>query len=849
MDRRGVSKGDATMPDIPVPESSHLSLTVGTTGIVPPYSYYIGNELAGYDIELARRFAAWLGAELEFKVYDYGAIINAAASGDVDCVMANLNITMERAEALTFSDVLYEDHIGVMVKGEGNATAAAAGRYTALEQLNGARIGVQTGTSFDGMVAEQLPEAQIEYYNTKADLVAALTGQKIDAFVVDEPVAQILMRESDQITCLPDYLDSYDFALVFPQSEAGEALRDEFNAFMARLPEGALDRLAAKWFGEDEDAKTMPDITALKADKGTLRVATESGYAPFEYVRDGKVVGYDMELAALFCEDCGYGLEIVDMNFDGILPAVQAGKCEFAAAGISVTPERAESVLFSESCFSGGTVAVVMKDDASGSPDDYNGKRAGVITGAFHDSVIAEELPDSEISQYNNYTDLTAALKSGKIDYFLASTEVAGSLMEADDALTALRTPVRVLDIGAMFAKDERGEALKAQMDAFIEKIKADGTLADIYAFWNDPANASTPVDMSGLTGENGTLRFATSGTKAPVSFVANGQIAGTDPDIAVRFCREYGYAIEINIVDTAGIIPGIVTGTYDFSLSDMVITDERRESVSFSEPYHGTELLLVTLREAAAASEAGSVSLWDGIVSSFNKTFLREDRWRLFADGVTTTLLITLLTILFGTLLGFCVFMLCRNGNPVANLVTRFCLWLVQGMPMVVLLMILYYVVFGSVAINGVAVAVIGFTLTFGASVFGLLKMGVGAVENGQYEAAYALGYSNRRTFFKIILPQALPHVMPAYRGEIVGLIKATAIVGYIAVQDLTKMGDIVRSRTYEAFFPLIAVTIIYFLLEGLVGFLISRIGVNFNPKRRKPADILKGVKTDDQN
>ena len=160
---------------------------------------------------------------------------------------------------------------------------------------------------------------------------------------------------------------------------------------------------------------------------------------------------------------------------------------------------------------------------------------------------------------------------------------------------------------------------------------------------------------------------------------------------------------------------------------------------------------------------------------------------------------------------------------------------------------MILYYIIFGSVSINGIAVSVIGFTLTFGAAVFGLLKMGVGAVDHGQYEAACALGYSNRRTFFRIILPQALPHVLSAYKGEIVGLIKATAIVGYIAVQDLTKMGDIVRSRTYEAFFPLIAITVIYFVLEGLIGFLVSRIGVNINPKRRRPADILKGVKTDD--
>ena len=253
-----------------------------------------------------------------------------------------------------------------------------------------------------------------------------------------------------------------------------------------------------------------------------------------------------------------------------------------------------------------------------------------------------------------------------------------------------------------------------------------------------------------------------------------------------------------------------------------------------------------MTVLKAEQAGTEGS-SFWSEISESFRKTFIREDRWKLFADGVLTTLVITVLSVLCGTALGFGVFMLCRNGNAIANGVTRFCIWLVQGMPAVVLLMVLYYIVFGSVSVSGLIVAVIGFTLTFGSSVFGLLKMGVGTVDRGQYEAAYALGHTNRHTFFRIILPQALPHIMPAYKGEIVGLIKATAIVGYIAVQDLTKMGDIVRSRTYEAFFPLIAITIIYFALESLLGFLIGRIRIRIDPKRRTPGRIRKGVKTGD--
>ena len=326
-----------------------------------------------------------------------------------------------------------------------------------------------------------------------------------------------------------------------------------------------------------------------------------------------------------------------------------------------------------------------------------------------------------------------------------------------------------------------------------------------------------------------------------------NGELIGFDIEMILQMAKERDMHVDFTGMEFSAILAAVQSGKADLGAGSVIITEERSQAVDFVEYYPAAFVLIVRTVKAGAAETMEDGAAPSGIATSFEKTFLREGRWKLFAEGVLTTLLITVLSILFGTAMGFGVFMLCRGGNPVANFVTQFCLWLVQGMPMVVLLMILYYIIFGSVAISGIAVAVIGFTLTFGASVFGLLKMGVGAVDNGQYEAACALGYSDRRTFFKIVLPQALPHVLPAYRGEIVGLIKATAIVGYIAVQDLTKMGDIVRSRTYEAFFPLIAVTIIYFLLEGLIGFMIGRIAIDFNPKRRKPADILKGVKTDD--
>ena len=160
---------------------------------------------------------------------------------------------------------------------------------------------------------------------------------------------------------------------------------------------------------------------------------------------------------------------------------------------------------------------------------------------------------------------------------------------------------------------------------------------------------------------------------------------------------------------------------------------------------------------------------------------------------------------------------------------------------------MILYYIIFGKVDIAGIWVAVIAFTLTFGSSVYAMLCSGVNALDKGQTEAAYALGFTDRQTFFKVILPQAALHFMPAYKAEVVALIKATAIVGYIAVQDLTKMGDIVRSRTYEAFFPLIAVAAIYFVLAGLLNVVAGIIHNRIRPEKRTRNDILRGIDTHD--
>ena len=730
-------------------------------------------------------------------------------------------------------------------------TPAPGGGYASVAELNGKTVGVQTGTSFDKVTAEKLPEAQIAYFNTKADLVGALTSRKIEGFVMDEPVVRYLMQENSQVTYLPEYLETYEFAYAFPRSGAGEALRTQFNEFLAGLKErGALDALALKWFGEDEGAKTMPDPASLTAENGVLKMATEAGYAPFEYVRGSEVVGYDVEIAALFCQAYGYGLEVVDMNFDGILPAIQSGKCDFAGAGISITPERAESVLFSTTNFSGGTVMAVLRTgpDKSGpavpeyrSFADLKGKTVSMITGAPFENLVRSKAPDvAGFTYFTNITDILLALKSGKTDAGLNNNALAQLAVNRDPEIALFPEPLQDGVFGFAFAKgDERRKDWQAAFDRIPRE-----TIRAVWQKWTGSDEAAKTLPAQDWPGLNGTVRAAVCDTVEPMSYAgAGGELKGFDIELILRMARELDVRVEFVGMEFAAVLSYVQSGKALLGAGSIIATEERREAVDFLDYYPASFVLLVRAEKDGEAA----VSFWDSVRQSFEKTFLRENRWQLFAQGVGTTLLITLLSILFGTALGFGVFMLCRKGNAAANAVTRFSVWLVQGMPMIVLLMILYYIVFGSVAISGVLVAVIGFTLTFGASVLGLLRMGVSAVDRGQYEAAWALGHTERRTFFRIILPQAIPRVLPAYQSEIVGLIKATAIVGYVAVQDLTKMGDIVRSRTYEAFFPLIAITVIYFALEGLFSFAVGRVRVRIDPKRRGRGRILKGVKTDD--
>ena len=722
--------------------------------------------------------------------------------------------------------------------------------YSSPEDLAGKKIGVVTGTICDQVVEKHIPDVKIEYYNATPDLPVALDSGKIDGYIVDQPIMRVLVAENPTQRCLGTVEDD-QYGYIFPKTERGVALRDQFNEFLAKIKaDGTLAEIDALWFGDDETKKVV-DVDSLTGENGTLGFSASFTMTPFAYIKDGKMVGYEFDIAVRFCREYGYALNISDTTFAGVVASVTSGKSDFGAAGISITEERKESMYFSDPDYIGGMVLVVKGGDSSASEqpsaqtvysslEDLAGKKIGVLTGSIFDKVAQEKIPGIQPEYLNAMSDMPVALQADKIDAYLIDEPIFRNISR-NYPEEYIIDQLTYEDYAFLFPKNsERHEKICAELNEFLAESWENGTMQEISDKWITGDTETARIDFTGLTGENGTLKMAVSSELGmPFTFMKNNEFAGYDIEVIVRFCRDRGYALELSDYSISGMLTATSAGKADIAGGCVSITEERKESILFSEPdYHGGIVLIGT----KGVAEEDSAS---GIAESFTKTFLRESRWKLFVNGIGVTLLITLLSTVFGTALGFGIYMLYRKNYKPFNVAVNLLMDILEKTPVVVILMILYYIAFGKSNLKGVWVSVIGFSIMFACTFVGTLKIGVMAVDRGQTEASLALGFTDRRSFLRVIFPQAAKHFLPNYKGQIVSLLKDTAVVGYIAVQDLTKVGDIVRSRTYEAFFPLVATAVIYFLLAWLLTRLVQCIEFRTDPTRRSREKILKGVET----
>ena len=215
----------------------------------------------------------------------------------------------------------------------------------------------------------------------------------------------------------------------------------------------------------------------------------------------------------------------------------------------------------------------------------------------------------------------------------------------------------------------------------------------------------------------------------------------------------------------------------------------------------------------------------WESLVTKFTMCFITENRYMLLVRGFGVTIETSLLAVIIGCAIGLVIAFCALSANKVPRMIAKVYTDIIRGTPSVTQLMIIYFVIFATVPLPKWIIASIAFGINSGAYVSEIIRGGILSVDKGQTEAGRSLGLSARQTMQDIVIPQAIKNIFPSLCNEFIVLIKETAIVGYVGLMDLQKAGDFIKSATFEAFLPLIATAVIYFVLIKILTLLFGRI------------------------
>lgn len=471
----------------------------------------------------------------------------------------------------------------------------------------------------------------------------------------------------------------------------------------------------------------------------------------------------------------------------------------------------------------GGTKEEAEQKEIAGAAD-LEGARIGVQLGTTGDIYVSDYEGDeagTTIERYNKGADAIQALKLGKIDCVVIDEQPGIEFVKQNSNIRIIDEEFSLEDYA--FCVSKENTELLAQINTAIEKLQADGTIDDIIKNYigTEEEIGAYPYVRKDVARTNGTLIIGTNAEFPPYEYYENNQITGIDMDIMRAVSDELGMDMQIEDMAFDSIIAAITSGKVNVGASGFTVTEDRKKNINFTDTYITTKQVIIVRDGGSTGGYSLKEKLYDN--------FVKDNRYLYIVKGFGNTLIITLFAVMLGIVLGFLIAIVRtnhdRNGElPILNAVCKVYLTVIRGTPVMIQLLIIYYVILASVT-NKIVVAAIAFGLNSAAYVAEIVRSGIMSVDVGQFEAGRSLGLNYSQTMQLIILPQAIKNILPALLNEVISLLKETSISGYIGLMDLTKGGDIIRSNTYEAFLPLIAVAIIYLAFVMLLSTFVSKL------------------------
>ncbi len=709
------------------------------------------------------------------------------------------------------------------------------------------KIGVLLGSAHESYAEKTYPSAKVLKYITIADLIVAVKSKKVDVAIYDtEPLDHILSLDST-LQKLDQEMLSFDLGIGFNKKDT--QLRNEFNQFLKQIKsDGVYQDMKKRWL--DQHQVTMPEI-ANPGEKGYLTIGINDTGLPFVALENQQYIGFDMEMMQLFAATQHKKLKLLSMDFSSLVTALASGKVDMVAASLFITDERKKKIDFSDAYYAmtsstftakNSSTSIDKKDNPSGlmsSLDDLKDKKIAVMLGSTHDTFAHKHYPEAEIMQYKSPSDVLLAVKTAKVDVGIYNSVSLKEILKTSPDIGTIGEPFEMMPVAFGFSK--QNDKLLNEFNIFFKTIKENGVYQQMVDRWTKQENPVMP-DIP-TPNKNGLLVAGhVSDGGLPFVTIRDNQHIGMNIELAKRFAASQGKDIRFDDMEFGSLMPAVSTGKIDFIAVTLMITEERKQKINFAESYYEIGMSAFSLKKNILQNHkeknaADEINFWQGVVNSFNSNIMQEKRYLLLWDGFKTTILISILSTIFGTLLGALVCFMRMSKHAMLNIPAKIYISILRGTPVLVILMLIFYVVFGSININPIFVATIAFGMNFGAYVAEIFRSGIQSIEKGQTEAGISLGFNKMKTFVYIILPQTIIRILPVYKGEFISLVKMTSIVGYIAVQDLTKASDIIRSRTFDAFFPLIMIAILYFLISWLLMQSLNYLEKVTDPKYKRKA------------
>ena len=453
--------------------------------------------------------------------------------------------------------------------------------------------------------------------------------------------------------------------------------------------------------------------------------------------------------------------------------------------------------------------------------DLQNGPWLGVLLDQTKSALLEENFKGCRLLYYDDIPTMSLALDGGEIEAMIIGTPGIEDLLIEYPEFEILKDAPVLPDTASVAFRYENIQLCR-QFELFSRQCWADGTMDAIYQNWFGE-NAPRNIYRQSQQFKSEPLVVGVSLGQSFLTLFEDEECVGFEPELMTRFAEWLGRPIKFMEVPSTGVIPALTSGKVDMLTAGLTPTKSRSRSLLFSEPFYIFDDSVI-IRKTDGAKPKNS-SLWDSL--KFN--LFEDGRFSLILTGLKNTLILLIFSLVFGLLFGATLCSAKRLGPKwLSKTIEAFC-FVIGRIPLVVLLLLMFYVILVKVYINAMEIAIITYSIFFGAEMEEVFEKSISSIGKGQWEAGRLLGLSRHDIFQKIIWPQALPSAVKSFKGRAISLIENTSLVGFIALEDLTKVTDIIRSQTYSSLVPLLTVAVIYFLIAIAIGFIVDYAGEKF--------------------